>query len=208
MKWIRWQQHDRINATRSTGPKTHSTGPQTLFFANISVPLLKSIFLEVACILNSGLKFNLWTALPQPIQLVPKPLNGFPNTVYFANISVPVAQIIFFGHRAQSLKSSSVVAAVWEPKTFWEDQRAWRPKNWQLKWLRGPKCWEDKQLEGQKIFDEQKGDKKITHLCRWLNLLKFTRFLGGPNGPKICGGRTKTDFKDRDWQWLTVTDDK
>ena len=41
------------------------------------------------------------------------------------------------------------------------------------------------------------GDKKITHLCRWLILLKFTRFLGGPNGPKICGGRTKTDFKDR-----------
>ena len=26
---------------------------------------------------------------------------------------------------------------------------------------------------------------------------KFTRFLGGPNGPKICGRRTKTDFKDR-----------
>ena len=42
------------------------------------------------------------------------------------------------------------------------------------------------------------GDKKITHLCRWLILLKFTRFLGGPNGPKICGGRTKTDFKDRE----------
>ena len=42
------------------------------------------------------------------------------------------------------------------------------------------------------------GDKKITHLCRWLILLKFTRFMGGPNGPKICGGRTNTDFKDRD----------
>ena len=41
------------------------------------------------------------------------------------------------------------------------------------------------------------GDKKFTHLCRWLILLKFTRFLGGPNGPKICSGRTKTDFKDR-----------
>ena len=26
---------------------------------------------------------------------------------------------------------------------------------------------------------------------------KFTRFLGGPNGPKIRGRRTKTDFKDR-----------
>ena len=38
--------------------------------------------------------------------------------------------------------------------------------------------------------------QKITHLCPWLNLSKFTRFLGGPNGPKICGGRTKTEFKD------------
>ena len=26
---------------------------------------------------------------------------------------------------------------------------------------------------------------------------KFTRFLGGPNGPKICAGRTKTDFNNR-----------
>ena len=26
---------------------------------------------------------------------------------------------------------------------------------------------------------------------------KFTHFLGGPNGPKICTKRTKTDFKDR-----------
>ena len=29
----------------------------------------------------------------------------------------------------RSLKSSSVVAALGGPKTFWEDQRAWRPKN-------------------------------------------------------------------------------
>ena len=37
------------------------------------------------------------------------------------------------------------------------------------------------------------------HLSRWLNLSKFLGFgfLGGPNGPKICGGRTKTEFKDR-----------
>ena len=41
------------------------------------------------------------------------------------------------------------------------------------------------------------GTKKYALICRWLNVLKFTRFLGGPNGPKICGGRTKTDFKDR-----------
>ena len=26
---------------------------------------------------------------------------------------------------------------------------------------------------------------------------KFTRFLGRPNGPKICAGMIKTDFKDR-----------
>ena len=38
-------------------------------------------------------------------------------------------------------------------------------------------------------------------LTCWLNLSK-TRFLGGPNGPKICGGRTKTDFKD----WGKVPD--
>ena len=30
-----------------------------------------------------------------------------------------------------------------------------------------------------------------------LNMPKFTRFLGGPNGPKICARRTKTDFKER-----------
>ena len=29
-------------------------------------------------------------------------------------------------------------------------------------------------------------------------MLKFTCFLGGPNGPKIFARRTKTDFKDRD----------
>ena len=46
------------------------------------------------------------------------------------------------------------------------------------------------------IYQTDRG-QKITHLCRWLILLKFTRFLGGPNGLKICSGRTKTDFKDR-----------
>ena len=38
---------------------------------------------------------------------------------------------------------------------------------------------------------------KIRTFFRWLNLSKFTRFLGGPNRPKICVGRTKPDFKDR-----------
>ena len=36
-----------------------------------------------------------------------------------------------------------------------------------------------------------------THFCRWLNLSKHMRFLGGPNRPKICVGRTKPDIKDR-----------
>ena len=30
-----------------------------------------------------------------------------------------------------------------------------------------------------------------------LSLVEFTRFLRGPNRPKICIGRTKPDFKDR-----------
>ena len=30
-----------------------------------------------------------------------------------------------------------------------------------------------------------------------MTMLKFTHFLGGPNGPKIRGRRTETDFKDR-----------
>ena len=39
--------------------------------------------------------------------------------------------------------------------------------------------------------------KNYVLICRWFILSKFTRFVGGPNGPKICGWRTKTDFKDR-----------
>ena len=38
---------------------------------------------------------------------------------------------------------------------------------------------------------------KIRTFDVFLKMLKFTHFLGGPNGPKICGRRTKTDFKDR-----------
>ena len=29
------------------------------------------------------------------------------------------------------------------------------------------------------------------------DMMKFTRFLGGPNGPKISNRTTKTDFKDQ-----------
>ena len=36
-----------------------------------------------------------------------------------------------------------------------------------------------------------------THFWCFLKMLKFTRFFGGPNGPKISGRRTETDFRDR-----------
>ena len=77
------------------------------------------------------------------------------------------------------------------PKTFWEDQRAWRPKNLaaeraeRTKVLRKQTIWRTK-----KIFNKQMDTEKLN------NSLKFTCFLGGPNTPNICGGRTKTDFKD------------
>ena len=47
-------------------------------------------------------------------------------------------------------------------------------------------------------FSEWSGAKtQNMHLFKLLNKSKFMRFLGGPNGPKICARRTKTDFKDR-----------
>ena len=36
-----------------------------------------------------------------------------------------------------------------------------------------------------------------THICRLLNVLRITHFLGGPNRPKICVWGTKFNFKDR-----------
>ena len=39
---------------------------------------------------------------------------------------------------------------------------------------------------------------KVRTFHVFLNMSKFTRFWGGPNGPKIYVRRTKTDFKDRD----------
>ena len=38
---------------------------------------------------------------------------------------------------------------------------------------------------------------KIRTFDIFVNMSKFPRFLGGPNGPKICSRRTKTNFKDR-----------
>ena len=97
----------------------------------------------------------------------------------------------------RSLKSTTTQPAVGGPKTFWEDQRAWRPKNLTAQRAEGTKVLRRQKTGGTiNIYQTDRG-QKITHLCRWLNLSKFTRFLGGPNGPKICGGRTKTDFKDR-----------
>ena len=82
---------------------------------------------------------------------------------------------------ARSLKSTTTQPAVGGPKTFWEDQRAWRPKN-----LAAHRDERTKVLRRQttggtlNIYQTDRG-QKITHLCRWLNLSKFTRFLGGPN---------------------------
>ena len=93
----------------------------------------------------------------------------------------------FWPSQARSLKSTTTQPAVGGPKTFWEDQRAWRPKN-----LAAQRAERTKLLRRHTT-----GGTKNTHLRRWSYLTKFTHFLGGPNGPKICGGRTKTDFKDR-----------
>ena len=38
------------------------------------------------------------------------------------------------------------------------------------------------------------------HFWCFLSMSQFTRFLGGPNGRKICARRTKTDFKDQGGQ--------
>ena len=104
----------------------------------------------------------------------------------------------------RSLKSTTTQPAVGGPKTFWEDQRAWRPKNLTAQRAEGTKVLRRQKTGGTiNIYQTDRG-QKITHLCRWLNLSKFTRFLGGPNGPKICGGRTKTDFKDRAVERLKV----
>ena len=37
---------------------------------------------------------------------------------------------------------------------------------------------------------------KVRTFDVFLNMSKFTHFLGGPKGPKICARRAKTDFKD------------
>ena len=49
---------------------------------------------------------------------------------------------------------------------------------------------------GPKTFWEDQRAWMTKNWLNWFNLSKFTHFLGGPNIPKICGGRTKTDFED------------
>ena len=115
--------------------------------------------------------------------------------IYFQAFK-PSYTFLWVGSR--SLKSTTTQPAVGGPKTFWEDQRAWRPKNLAAQWAEGTKVLRRQTTGGTINIHQTDRGQKITHLCRWLNLSKFTRFLGGPNGPKICGGRTKTDFKDRD----------
>jgi len=94
-------------------------------------------------------------------------------------------------YQPRSLKSTTTRPAVGGPKAFWEDQRAWRPKNLTAQRAEGTKVLRRQKTGGTiNIYQTDRG-QTITHLCRWLNLSTFTRFLGGPNGPKICGGRPK-----------------
>merc|ERR1711963_770827 len=99
----------------------------------------------------------------------------------------------------RSLKSTTTQPAVGGPKTFWEDQRAWRPKNLAAQRAERTKVLRKRTTGRTKKYLTNRWDteKLNTHFCHWLNLSKFTHFLGGPNRQKICGGRTKTDFKDR-----------
>ena len=52
--------------------------------------------------------------------------------------------------QSRSLKSTTTATMVGLPKTIWEDQRAWRPKNLAAE-----------RAEGKKIFNKQMGDKNL-----------------------------------------------
>ena len=67
--------------------------------------------------------------------------------------------------QSRSLKSTTTATMVGLPKTIWEDQRAWRPKNLAAE-----------RAEGKKIFNKQMGDKNLrTYVIGWLcqNLRAF-----------------------------------
>ena len=56
----------------------------------------------------------------------------------------------------------------------------------------------DNPIELDKKFDSPELSEKSSNLVSEskIDISNFMRFLGGLNRPKICGGKTKTDFKD------------
>ena len=62
----------------------------------------------------------------------------------------------FWHHLTRSLKSTTTQPAVGGPKTFWEDQRAWRPKSLETKKLDSSKGWGDQSAEKTKNWRDDK----------------------------------------------------
>ena len=56
----------------------------------------------------------------------------------------------------------------------------------------------DNPIELDKNFDSPEISEKSSDLVSEskIDMVNFMRFLGGLNRPKICGGKTKIDFKD------------
>ena len=52
------------------------------------------------------------------------------------------------------------------PKTFWEDQSAWRPKNLAAQRAEGTKVLSRQTTGGTKNILQTDGGQKNTHLCR------------------------------------------
>ena len=105
------------------------------------------------------------------------------------------------------LKSTTAATMVGGPKTFGKTK-----KLNSIGFLGSQTTWGTNKIQetgrGRKLNIQIKLDKSILiklwggqnenyALLMFVTMLKFTRFLWGPNGPKMCGRRTKTDF--RDW---------
>ena len=121
------------------------------------------------------------------------------NAIHLINLTTKLSKPSF-PLRNPVLKINNHATSGWRTKDILGG-----PKSLETKKLGSSKGWEDQSAEktnnwkDKKIFNKQMGHRKTqnTHFCRWLNLSKFTRFLGGPNRPTICVGRTKPDFEDR-----------
>ena len=61
---------------------------------------------------------------------------------------------------ARSLKSTTTQPAVGGPKTFWEDQRAWRPKNLAAQRAEGTKVLRRQTTGGTKNIYQTDGGQK------------------------------------------------